>query len=136
MSTLITKFVSKCVLAWGNGNVSATTTTRYMSPWFEDGVAPTSPVQYRVPFAGRVKNMRVRVNSPAGNGNAVVYTFRVNSVASTLAVSLASTSSDGSDTANTVTLAAGDLLDIEVTKAVSVGAAPVDLECTIELDAT
>lgn len=126
----------KAVLLWGNNGVSSTTTTRYLMPCYEDALATTGAIQFRVPYAGTLKNLRVRHNTTAGNGNAIVYTLRVNSVASALTCSVNSTSADGSDVTNSVAVAAGDLLDIAVTKAASVGTSPSDIMASMELDAT
>lgn len=116
--------IASAVLSWGNGGVSATVTTRYLTPWSDPTLAQTSPVQYRVPRGGRIRNLRVRHNTPAGNGNPIVYTLRVNGVASALTASVASNVADGSDLVNSVTVVAGDLVDIEVTKALDVAASP------------
>ncbi len=120
------------IVAWGDNSVVATTATRYLTPYYHDAEAQTAAIQFRVPRAGLFRNLRVRHNSPNGNGNAIVYTLRVNGVASTLTVSLASTSSDGSDLVNSVSVAAGDLVDIEVTKALAVGTSPNDIIATAE----
>lgn len=121
------------VLIWGDASVSATTTTRYLTPGYADGTSGTSPIQFRMLSAGTLRRLRVRHNSTAGNGNAIVYTVRVNGVASALTVSLASTSSDGSDLSNTVAVAAGDLVDIEITKATSVGTSPSEVMASLEV---
>jgi hypothetical protein len=76
--------------------------------------------------------MRVRQEVPAGNGNAIVYTLRVNGVNSTLAVSILSTAQDGSDLVNTVAVVAGDEIDLRVTKAAVIAASPTDIEVTME----
>lgn len=123
------------ILLWGNSNVSGTTTTRYLTPGYTDATAPTSAVQFRVPSAGTVRKLRVRQNVGAGNGNNIVYTVRKNGSAQALAVTIASTSQDGSDLSNTFTVAAGDLLDIEVTKASSVGTSPSNVTATVEIAA-
>jgi hypothetical protein len=122
------------VLTWGNNSVSSTTTTRYMTPGFEDGLATTAAIQFRVPFASKARKLRVRQNSPAGNGNNIVYTLRVNGAASALAATIASTGTDANDLTNEITLAAGDYIDIEVTKASSVGSAPNQVMVTLTLD--
>jgi hypothetical protein len=120
-------------LLMGNASVAATTTTRYLTPGFDGVTAPTTPVQFRVPKAGTLRRLRVRHNTGAGNGLAIVYTVRVNGVASALTVSMASTAADGSDLVNTVAVAAGDLIDIEVTKAASVGTSPADVMASLEV---
>ncbi len=120
-------------LLWGDNSVGSTTTTRYLTPGYDDNLAETIATQVRAPRAGTLQNMRVRHNVTNGNGNSIVYTVRVNSVGSALTVSLASTTADGSDLASTVVIAAGDLLDIEVTKAASVGTSPNNIAVTVEL---
>lgn len=120
------------LLGWGNGSIAATTTTRYLTPWYEDSTAPTAPIRYRATRAGFLGLMRVHHGGPAGNGNTIVYTLRVNGVATAVTVSMASTAADGSDLVNAVAVAAGDLLDIEVTKAASIGATPTDVSMSLE----
>jgi hypothetical protein len=120
------------VLGWGNGNVASTTTTRFLTPWYEDSLAPIAPTQWRAPRAGTLENLRVRHNVAAGNGNNIVYTVRINGVATLLSVSLASTANDGSDLVNTVAVAAGDLIDVQVTKALSVATSPTNIEAVME----
>jgi len=123
------------VVHWGNSLVSTTTTTRYLTPGYEAAIAPTTVVQWRVPFSGVIKNLRVQHNTPAGNGNVIVYTVRINGVASTLTVSLASTASNGSDTANSAVVAAGDLVDIAITKAAGVATSPGDVMASVDVSA-
>jgi hypothetical protein len=64
-----------------------------------------------------LRNLFVRHNDPAGSGDPIVYTLRKNGVASALSVSLASTGTQANDITHSVTVAQGDLLDIQVTKA-------------------
>jgi hypothetical protein len=123
------------ILLFGNDSVTSTTTTRYLTPCYEAATARTAPVQYRSPRAGILRNLRIRQNTGAGNGNSIVYTVRVNGVASALSVSMASTANDGGPDTDTVAVAAGDLIDIEVTKAASVATSPSDIVATMELAA-
>ncbi len=124
------------LLTWGDVSVGATTTTRFLSPGFGDQVlASTLAIQFRMPFAGTLENPRVRHNIPGGNGNAIVYTLRVNGVATLLLVSLASNAADGSDLVNQIVVAAGDLLDIEVTKAANVAMAPNNVVVVLQVAA-
>jgi hypothetical protein len=122
-------------LFWGNDNVTGTTSTRYLMPGYEDTIAPlvAGIVQFRVPRAGTLRNLRVRHNGTAGNGNAIVYTIRINNAGTLLLVSMASTAADGSNLANTVVVAGGELIDLEVTKALSVGTSPGRIEAIVEL---
>lgn len=123
---------STAILAWGNESVSPTTTTRYLTPWYDDDLASVAPVQWTTPRAGTIRRLRVRHNVPLGNGNAIVYTLRVNGVASALSASVASNVANGSDLVNSVAVAVGDLLDIEVTKALAVVTSPTDIAVDAE----
>lgn len=122
------------VLTWGNNSVAATTTTRFLSPWYDESTAQTVAVAWRAPRDGSIRSMRVRHNITAGNGNPIVYTLLVNGVATALAVSLASTAADGSDLVDAVAVVAGDLLSLRVTKAAATGASPTDIIVSVEFD--
>lgn len=118
---------------FGANSVSATTTTRYLFPGNANATAQTNVLQFRAAISGTARNMRVHQDG-AGNGNAVVYTLRVNGTPTALAVSMASTADDGSDLVDGIAIAPNDLIDIEVTKAASLGSSPNDVYCTIEID--
>jgi hypothetical protein len=120
------------VLTWGNDSVAATTTTRYLTIGYGESTARTSVFQYRVPRAGTFINARVRQGTGAGNGNAIVYTLRVNGVASAQSVSIASTANDAGPDTDAVVVAAGDLVDVETTKALSIAASPSDIVFSVE----
>ena len=119
-------------LMWGADSVSPTTTTRYLFPGYSDGLAQVTPVQIRVSRSGTIRNLRARHNVTAGNGNSIVYTVRKNGVATVLTASLASTGSDASDLVNSFTVAANDLLDVSVTKALNTATSPQDISVTVE----
>lgn len=110
-------------IQFGDESVSSTTTTRYLSPGADTttGTSRTNFVGVRMPRAGTLQNLYVEHNDPGGNGNAVVYTVEVNATPSTLSVSLPGTSPTGSDLVNSVVVAQGDVVSIEVTKATNVG---------------
>ena len=118
------------VLGWGNNSVASSTTTRYLEPWFDDAQAPTSAVQWIFPRPGTLSDLYIRHNQPNGNGNDIVYTVRINSVATALAVTLASTGVSASNTTDSVNVLTGDLVDIEVTKAAGIGQTPNDVMAT------
>jgi hypothetical protein len=121
-------------IAFGNEKVGATVTTRYLSPYNDgDVIASSSVVQFQAPQGGTLKRLVVRHGVPAGNGNAIVYTVRINGVATFLAVSLASTSFAAVDAVNTVTFAANDLIDVRVTKALGVGTSPTNVIASMEI---
>ena len=120
------------ILAFGANNVATTTTTRFLWPWYQDSLAPTTPTQFRVPRACTLRNLRVHHSVTAGNGNNIVYTVRKNGVTTALTCTLASTAADGSDLANTVAFAAGDLIDIVVTKGTAIGTSPTGITASLE----
>jgi hypothetical protein len=120
------------IVNWGNNSVGATTTTRYMEPWFDDTLAPTSPTQWFPPRPGTATNARMRHNVPAGNGEPIVYTLRKNGVGTALSISLPSTTSDSAIDADAIALLTTDFWDIEVTKAASVGTSPTNIIWTME----
>lgn len=119
-------------LEWGNGSLSATTTTRYLTPSWDSATAPlaANDIEIDVVGPGVIFQPRVRHNTPAGNGNAIVYTVQVDGVSTALTLSLASTGTDVADLTGTeVAVSAGKhTLRIEVTKAASVGTSPSDVK--------
>jgi hypothetical protein len=130
---------STAVLAWGNDSVGSSTAVRVLDPGFEDRVAPLSSgtafMELRSPVSGTVRNLYVRHNNPGGTGAVITYTLYVNGVASALTIGLASTSSDAQDTANSVSVSAGDRLRIEVTKGAAAGGGSRRAEVTVEVAA-
>ena len=127
---------SQSWVQFGNNSVSTTTTTRYLTPGFDaTNIAPTAAIQYRAPTAGTIQNMFIQHNTAAGNGGNIVYTVRINSATSALTVTLASTGTNGSDTTHSASVAKGDLLDIQVTKASGIGTSPTNVIATFEIHA-
>ena len=124
------------VLAWGNQSVGGTTANRYMDPWGAQnqiaGTDGTTNARHVAPRDGTLRNMFVRHGNPDGNGNTIDYTVRVNGVATSLTVSLASTGSQASDTANTASVTQGDNIDLIVTKAAGIGNSPDGVTVTVE----
>lgn len=123
-------------LHWGNASVSSTVTARYLTPGYEDDVAPIAAIQYRAPFAAAISDLYIRQNTGAGNGGDIVYTLRVNGSPSALTATVASTANDGNDVTHTATVAVGDLIDIEVTKAVDVAASPTEIVASLRVRKT
>jgi hypothetical protein len=119
-------------LIFGAGNLSSTTVSRYLFPGYSDSMAQVTAVQFRVARPGTLRNLRVRHNIPGGNGNNIVYTVRKNGAPSAITTTLASTANDGSDLVNTVGVAAGDLIDIIVTKAAGIAGSPRDVTASLE----
>ena len=76
--------------------------------------------------------MRVRQNRAGVGGATITYTLRVNGVATALTVGMLATAVDGSDLANSVAVAAGNLIDVEVTKSAAITTSPDDIVATME----
>ena len=80
-----------------------------------------------MPMAGTFRSLFVLHNRPFGNGEDIVYTLEVATVPTLLSVALASTGVSGSDLANVVAVAEGDLVGLIVTKALDVATSPQDI---------
>jgi hypothetical protein len=121
-------------LLFGADSVSTTTTIRYLIPSYVTDIATTVvAARFTVTRSGTLRNMYI-YQTGDGNGNNLTYTLRVNAVTTALAITMASTANSASNTADTVAVVAGDLLDIEVTKAAGIGNSPDDITCTIQFD--
>jgi len=118
-------------LVFGADQVSSTTSIRYLYPGYSAAIAQTSPIPQRVSRSGTMKNMYI-AQIGDGNGTNLTYTLRINESPTALAVTLASTDSTGSNIVDQVAIAAGDLIDIEVTKAGGLGSSPDEVTCNIE----
>ena len=88
--------------------------------------------QYRAPRAGTIKNMRAHASTAGVGGGTLTFTMRKNSATQALTCNYAVTAVDGSDTTNSFAVAAGDLLDLTVTKSGSITTSPVDTMVTVE----
>lgn len=125
--------VARSVLTWGDDSVAASTATRYLAPGWDDGVAATAPRQILSPRSGIARSLQIIHQLPRGNGNLIVYTLRVNNVVTALSVSLASTAAIGGNVIANVPIAVGDILDIEVTKAINIGLTPLRIGASLEI---
>lgn len=76
----------------------------------------------------------MRHNRTGGNGFPIVYTVRINGAPTSLSVSLASTSQDGSDLVNSVPVSVGDLVDIQVTKVAFIFSSPEEVTASLRVD--
>lgn len=120
------------LLAFQAERVGATTTTRFLgAPAIDQALI--EPRVYVAPFDGVLSRLRVAQSSPAGNGNTIVYTVRVNGTPSALVAALASTDLVGLNLVNAVAVTAGDQVDLMVTKALAVGVSPRGVLAEVEL---
>ena len=106
------------ILHFGASNSGVTTTKRYLFPGGADAVALTSNVlRIRAPRTGTLRRMYVRHNVPAAAAVNITYTLELDGVATALAVTLAANVASGSDTVNSVAVAADQDIAIAFTKA-------------------
>lgn len=118
------------LLSWGNNSIAATTTDKFLDPWYDDAAAPSTRVQWLAPRAGTLANLAILHNVPAGNGEDIVYTLEVNAALTALTATLASTGSEEFDDVNTVAVAKGARLSLIATKALAIGSSPSDIIAT------
>lgn len=125
---------ASAVLFWGCTSITAgIDTARFLAPGFDSGTAPTLRQRtIRAPRAGTLKSLFLYHNNPVGNGNPIVYTVLVNNVATAITVTLASTGTNASDTANQVAVAQGDEIDLRASKAAGIGNGNVMPTATLE----
>jgi hypothetical protein len=121
------------LIDFGADSVGSSPTDRYLYTSYAERIAETSPHFWTAPRAGTLKNLFVRHGAPKGNGNNIIYRVRVNTVATALLVTLASTAPLGSDTTNTVAVAQGDRVDLQVVKTLNIGASPRNVVATLEV---
>jgi hypothetical protein len=123
------------ILVFGANSIASTTAPRWLYPGYSDQLAQTTVIRMVAPTAGTLRNLRVYHNQAAGNGNLILYRVFVAAVGTSLQVSMASTATQGSDLVNSAAVSAGSTIDIEVTKALSIGSTPGDIVATMEMDA-
>jgi hypothetical protein len=121
------------VLMWGNDNIATSTTLRYLTPGYTDDLAETIPTEMSIPTAGTIRKMRIRHTAAGTGASSITYTLQVNGSDSSLLVTMLPTAQNGSDLVHTVTVAAGDIIRIKVTKAGSITTSPSNLTCSVEL---
>jgi hypothetical protein len=121
-----------CLLTWGTlTGIQTSTTTRFLDPGYNQAQAGTATVPWAAPSAGNIKNLRVA--QLAGAGGAVLYTLTVNGVATALTASVLASATSGSDLADTIPVAAGDLIALQVTKAAGIGTSPTRIVVSAEM---
>lgn len=106
------------VLTFGCARLTPSMTTRFLFPDFERRNALMVPIQMRVPRAGILRSLFVRVRAVPGasGGVTVTYTVRVNEVATALAVSGLDTAQSISNVTDAVSVDQGDRIDVRTTK--------------------
>jgi hypothetical protein len=130
---------STAILQWGNNSVGSSTATRVLDPGYENRTAPlaagTAFIDLRVPRAGTLRNLYIYHNNPGGTGAVITYTIFVNGIATAISAGLASTGTVAADTVNSVVVAAGDRVRVQVTKVASAGGGSRRPEVSLEVAA-
>ena len=100
------------VLTWGASGIAAGPGNYFLRPGFLNGFADTSEVAFRIPMAGRIKNLYVNALS-APTVTADVLTVRVNGVDTALSATLAVGNTTTGNISNSVVVAAGDRISLK-----------------------
>jgi len=132
-SAFVASTIAAYPIYFGASSVTGSTTTRYLYPCFDSSIAQTIEIGVRVTRNGTLQNLFIVQNNPAGNGNSIVYTVRINGVDTLLVVTIASNVQNGSNIVDTVIVLAGDRVSIKVTKSLTIGVSPDDILATLEL---
>jgi len=117
---------------WGAGTLALTAVTRFLRPGYQSGLAPTTSVRMPITRAGTLQRLFVRCRVAGAGVNNITYTVLLNGVATTLAVSMLPTAVSASNVVNTVAVAAGDFVELQVTKAGVIVTTPTDVEVAFE----
>lgn len=103
----------------------------YLVPGFDGLGAPKDPVAYHVPTKGKLDLLRLHNRIGGAGAGTLKYTLRVNGVPSALTLTTPAVATDGSDLAHSVSVNAGDLVDLKVDPAGTVSASPTDIVCSV-----
>lgn len=125
----------KSHLAFGDGSIGTSTTTRYLFPYTRDGATAhtvEAGVQFEVTFPGTALNLRLVQDAGVGAAT-ITYTVRKNGSDQTLVIAGAATITTGSDLVNSFTFAAGDKLSVSAAKSGTITTSPLHVRLSMEL---
>lgn len=124
---------SGSILLFGDGGIQTSTTTRYLTPGFDNGAALTNESQIRAPRSGNIQGFYIQIRQGGAAGGAVdiTYTLRVNGSDTLATVVMDVTDTTGSDTSTNVSISANDLISISVDKASGINNSPDDVYATL-----
>lgn len=128
--------IAAAPLTFGNANISATTTTRYLAPTgdYSSATAVTDPLGYTAQAAGTVKRLQILIGSGNGNGNDVTYTVTINGAPTGLTLDIASTDAGLFEIVLDAPVVDGDEIAIEITKALAIGTSPTEIQAFVQLE--
>jgi len=121
------------IVEFGADSVGSSPTDRYLYAGYAERLAEVVPHFWTAPRAGTLQNLYVRHNKLGGNANTITYRVRVNTVATVLIVTLAANATVAFNTTDTVAVAAGDRIDLQVVKTINVGSSPRNVIATMEV---
>jgi len=114
-------------------SIATSTTPNFLAPGAQNRAAVTSAVDVQIPIhrSGILKNLRVRHNSTAGNGNEIIYEVLVNDATTGLFVGLPSTAPTGENEAVIVPVVDNDRVVLRASKALAIGTSPTNIYATL-----
>ena len=126
------------MLMFAASNLGFTTTTRFLFPWFENSMATTAAIGYRLTRDGTLSSARLK-QSGAGNGNAIIYTVLVTrrgvTMPTAIVVNAVSTSNEAENLTAKAAVMADDVVTIQCTKPAVIGASPSNVTFSLEYGA-
>jgi hypothetical protein len=120
-------------LVFGADDVSTASTALYLAPGY---ISTASATEMKIPVTrpGTIRNLRVQVATAGTDVTTNTYTVRKGGVDQTLSCTIGNTSTGiASDTSNSFTVVAGDLISISVTKGIVVTAGQKGVVATVEI---
>lgn len=132
--TIATTSAGKAPVLFGSGDIATTPTARWLAPGNTDAIASVAAEgEFRVPFAGSLKNMYVHHSVPSGAAVLLTYTVYVSGAATPLAVGLLASAGFGANTTIAVPVVAGDRISVRVVKAAVVAPAMRNVRVSMEI---
>lgn len=117
---------------WGAADINQANGTRVMPPGWSDSLGTNTPIGFRAPRAGVIRNFTARHNRVNGNGLNVQYAIRKNGVITAASVTIASGAVTSGLSTTQVTVAANDLIECVRVIAANIGNGQVDAVCACE----
>lgn len=113
------------------GNVPA---VRFGTPWWDATASAPLVIEEFIfcPLDGVLRNLRVKVETPAAGSDTATFTVRVNGVNTALTVTHTESATTSTDSSNTVAVAAGDTISLGVTTSASVSGSSYRIAFEVE----
>lgn len=125
--------VGGTMIEWGADSLGTAATALFLGPGY---IATASAVEIQVPVTrpGTVRNLRLQIATAGTGSQTVTFTVRKNGVDTAIVATINNTATGlTSDTSDSFTVVAGDLLSIKVTKAAIVAAGQAQVAGSLEL---